>query len=79
MATCFRDIPLPRRSVGLLHGTSSARRVHVRDAEYKAKINILTLDVMTGNLRKSRLALASEWIADNEDFLLAEWKKWCTK
>lgn len=65
--------------VRIVPGDHDPPHVHVRDAEYKAKISILTLDVMTGNLRRSRLALARAWIADNEDFLLAEWNKWCPK
>ncbi len=52
---------------------------HVEYAEFKAVIDIVTLEVMEGNLPRRALNLVMDWAELHQDELLEDWNPCQTK
>ena len=48
---------------------------HVYDAGIEAKIDIITLQFMVGQIRRNTFSLVIDWAADHRDFLMSEWER----
>jgi len=46
---------------------------HVRYAEHRAQINILTLDIIEGSLPRTALSLVREWAKEHQTKLAENW------
>ena len=52
---------------------------HVVEAEYEAKIDIRTLEVMRGTIRRRTLEKARQWAAGNQGYLLEKWDRFSAR
>lgn len=48
---------------------------HAQYGEYKAEINIQTLEIMVGKLPRRALNLVLDWAELHQDELLSDWEK----
>jgi hypothetical protein len=47
--------------------------IHVKYAEYKASVDILTADVIDGDIPSRQLRMVQAWIEIHRDELMADW------
>lgn len=48
--------------------------IHAKYGKYQVSIEIKTGKVLVGNLPKTQMKKASNWVLDNSDRLMTEWK-----
>ncbi len=48
---------------------------HVIEAEYEAKIDIMSLEILRGNIRARTYRKVKGWAEENRNFLLRKWEE----